>query len=421
MKKLNSAIAASLLASLTIANAGAAHRFVVFGDSISQSNASSDQGVFRLSAGYAEQAIFRAGRHTVIANVAEGGNTTAQLRARLQSDVLSLNPSAVLLMAGTNSILDGGNAASIAAAMDDIEAIVVDCLSAGVLPVLVTPPAKAQGITGAALMREAVRFYYVLANHYNVPLIDVFKVTVNPATGFYKAGLSDDGTHPNPTGRAVIAQTVAAALQNLSAYVGRPYVSAVAETDENQGHNLLRNGTFTLPTTSNPNEPLFWYPNLNTGVTAAIQPAQAPVFSSNWLEASETTPGWTYSLNVQEGRYALYGAGVNQSADSFEAGDVLVLTGRVSIEELSGVPVDGVLGDGMTISVSFDGSATACPLNSMQNTGDFLFSQEIVVPVGAGQLTLTAYVQDKAKYTFNNFTLWNKTKSLAIWTPGQAA
>ena len=43
------------------------------------------------------------------------------------------------------------------------------------------------------------------------------------------------------------------------------------------------------------------------------------------------------------------------------------------------------------------------------------------MPVGAGQLTPTVYVQDKGKYTFNNFTLWNKTKSLAIWTPGEAA
>jgi hypothetical protein len=31
----------------------------------------------------------------------------------------------------------------------------------------------------------------------------------------------------------------------------------------------------------------------------------------------------------------------------------------------------------------------------------------------------TAYVQDIGTYQFNNFTLWNKTKSDAIWAPGK--
>jgi lysophospholipase L1-like esterase len=407
MKKLNSAIAASILASMTIANAGAARTIVVFGDSISANN---HEGQL-LGAGYAEQSIFKGGKHTVIANVAEGGNTTAQLRARLASDVLSLDPDAVLLMAGTNSLLDGGGSDGIAACMADVEAMVVACLSAGVLPIIVTPPAKNVGITGTETVREAIRFYYTLAAHYGLPLIDLYKVSVDPLTGGYKAGFSTDGTHPAGAGITALSDYAGYVLANLGNFVAPAYLASVAVLYPT-GANLLANGNFASAQyntafadgwNSNPND-----------ATITLTPVTAGLVSGIPSHVNGKTVRYVIGNGNTGGRYVAIHDDVDPAYDTFEAGDTVIVAGRIKATLPAGA-------QGFSVSVQFGGVAGG-PVNNVQQSGDFVFAQEMIVPATPGKLSVLVYGQDAgAVFELNNITVTNKTKDAAIWSPGKAS
>lgn len=388
-------------------------RILPFGDSITQNNSALDNGVWQQGAGYAEQAIYKAGKYTIIGNAGIGGNTVAQMLARVDADVIAQKPEIVLLMAGTNSILTGMVAADYASLFNDLEKIVLKLLAANILPVIVTPPAKANTVTGWAEVREAIRFYYRLADHYDLPLIDMFKVTVDPATGAIRSGYAADGTHPSGTGLVAMSDYAGYVLAHLNDFIAPPYLSAVADAAVNQGHNLLQNGTFDLNTVAN--NPDYWNPNLSTGATMTSSAAAVPGMTGGAKGTVGDFNGRNavYKVTTASGRYALSGAPVSVGASAFQAGDVLVFSGRALVSGMAATA------NGFTVGLDFDGGAHARPLNGVKQNGDFLFSEELTVPLTPGALAATAYVQDIGTYQFNNFTLWNKTKSDAIWAPGK--
>jgi hypothetical protein len=72
----------------------------------------------------------------------------------------------------------------------------------------------------------------------------------------------------------------------------------------------------------------------------------------------------------------------------------------------------------MSVYADFGANGTARPVNVQLNDGDFCFSQEITVPAGSTTCSIKVFVQDKAAYQANNFTLINQTTLDAIWKPG---
>jgi lysophospholipase L1-like esterase len=170
-------------------------RVVVAGDSITAGSSGRPNHPANQSwgRGYAALTLWQSGLRGVV-NAGVGGNTSTQMLARWQTDVLAYNPDAVLLMIGTNDVVTTGfNDAKLATLMNNIEQMVVQSLAANVLPIIVTPPAKDGN---KADTRRIIPFYYWLTEAYSVPLIDMFAITVDPASGGWKAGLSDDGTPP---------------------------------------------------------------------------------------------------------------------------------------------------------------------------------------------------------------------------------
>lgn len=174
---------------------------------------------------------------TTVINAGIGGNTTTEMLARLQHDVLDHRPDLVVLMAGTN---DGCNSAKLADPA--VTAANYAALAEAVLPharlVLVTPPANhgpylatrhpaaAYGARSAAeRMRLARAALIALAGQRGLPLVDMFAITagagligedprswmVNPANGG-----KTDGVHPTGDGYRGIAAAIAAVVLSLS-------------------------------------------------------------------------------------------------------------------------------------------------------------------------------------------------------------
>lgn len=390
-------------------------RVVADGDSITQGNSfANPNGLYEMSStGYAEQSIFKTtgNRYTIVANLGIGGQTTTQIRARFPA-TLALKPDILMLMGGTNDMATTGQMSDIAVCMNNIEYMIVKALDAGILPIVVTPPVKSNNNPGFDVVRASIPFYYRLAEFYGVPLIDMFKVTADPATGNYITGYSADGIHPQGAGLTAMSNWAAKALNDLYAYSAGPYLAAVSETAVGKSSNLLANGSFALQATAG--IPDSWGPNLAgaTGSsTAAVLPYTGKTFKYTKTDASQA--------------YALFGPAV-PAGTYFKTGDRLVLSGEVSATGLATGAAGFTVGADFAGSVTIGGVPTpigdARPVNQFTLDGVYAFSQEILIPagvtLGTGDITVSLFTQDKAAYTVNNWTLTNHTAMDVIFKAG---
>lgn len=118
------------------------------------------------------------------------GNTTTQMLARLDSDVLSYQPTIVTVMGGTNDLQHRESTKSIVHRLD---LIIERVRASGAKTVLCTvPPRDGYGKQVLAL-NVAIRQY---AARNDVPLLDFYSL-LGTKTGVYKRGLTADGIHPN--------------------------------------------------------------------------------------------------------------------------------------------------------------------------------------------------------------------------------
>jgi hypothetical protein len=142
-----------------------------------------------------------------------------------------------------------------------------------------------------------------------------------------------------------------------------------------------------------------------------VQNPLATSFSVSAIQGLYSGRTYSHKLNTAVGMYALYGSDMTKNV-AFKDGDRLVFSGRVNAANM------GASATGFTVSASFAGKGDVRPVNTMPLNGDYLFSAEFAVPVGAGNLNVTCYVQDLGTYTFNNFTILNRTAMDAIWKAG---
>ncbi|TDN70422.1 GDSL-type esterase/lipase family protein [Paraburkholderia sp. BL10I2N1] len=372
-------------------------RIIPFGDSITASTSwASADGIWYQSTGYAETSIRMAGpKYQFVRNAGIPGNTTAQMLARVQSDVIAYAPDVVLFMGGTNDITSGMTGAAMASMMNNIEKIILRLLNANIMPVLVTPPVRN---AAAPESRQVQLFYYLLADYYHLPLIDTYRVTVDPATGNYLTGYSPDGTHPGPAGIQAIAQQASLVLANIDSYFSPTYLAAYSETSTGQPANLIANGSFAQQTI--PGTPDHWGVSTTYG-SWTLTPAAQPYTGNLFAYTLTTAPA-----------YALYAPGITTG---YSANDTLVFSGRLIV---SG-PTPATM-SGFTLALDMTGDHVR-PFSGQLTVGTFDFSQEFVMPASqvSGGLTPTLYTMDLGSYTCANMTLWNKTATQAIWKPGQ--
>jgi lysophospholipase L1-like esterase len=150
-----------------------------------------------------------------------GGQTTPQMLLRFRADVINLQPTAVVILAGTNDIAGNtgpmsleeieGNYASLAelAAAHHIRVVF-----SSVLPVhnYTSQSSNLFAQRSPEKIRELNRWLRDYCASNGCVYLDYFSAMVDP-TGLLKKNLAEDGLHPNPEGYAIMAPLAEAAIQ----------------------------------------------------------------------------------------------------------------------------------------------------------------------------------------------------------------
>lgn len=157
----------------------------------------------------------------LVANAGIPGNTTTQMRARLQSDVLSIQSGHVTLMAGTNDI---GGGVDLATILDNLQYMADAIRAAGRFLHFFTPPANIT-FAGNATQREKLSAVIQWIRRYcassggcqfydaYTPLVDPTSATGSPAAFGATANLLDS-THLGVRGAQLVAEYNQAAFNS---------------------------------------------------------------------------------------------------------------------------------------------------------------------------------------------------------------
>ena len=130
------------------------------------------------------------------------GNTLEQMWGRFETDVLAGDAEAVVIMGGTNDVLQGlPMDQSLAALRRMLQAAQL----AGVEVWLVAPPPIDEGY--ARSLAPLVEAESALAAELGVPFVEPSEALADPAGG-WSPGLSFDGVHPNADGARALADAV---------------------------------------------------------------------------------------------------------------------------------------------------------------------------------------------------------------------
>lgn len=344
------------------AQVAAGLRWAFVGDSITNGSNASNFGY-----AYMPTAIQSAGGFVARMDSIEAGtpgDTSAQLLARMDSIVSTRHPEAFVVFIGTN---DANQAVPLATFAANLTAIIGKAKAAGAAVALATTPPQGSG-------RSAVIHQAVLAQNawkrtfgpsFGCHVADVFSELVDPATGYLAAGYdSGDGLHPNGLGHARMSLPIAKAMQrarNLSAPVGLVRANAAASIGNMVADPLNLNGTTYF-------QGWFEWPGGTGTAPTYSKVADASGFlpAGSWtqMDFDATAAGGTRRLSTP----AL-------SATHWTAGDKLLLTAHVQIEDVTGTWVaDAAAGTGQAVVQIVNQAGTAL------NPGGTVFARTPGVP-----------------------------------------
>jgi lysophospholipase L1-like esterase len=143
-------------------------------------------------------------------NAGVPGNTTAQMRARLSSDVYAYNPDVLFVLGGTNDL---GLGISGSAVIANLRSIIVDAKAHKITVIVLTIPpdsytsmAPKINSLNAAIMN--------LARSQRVTYVDIHAPLAN-ANGVYYPKYTSDGLHFSNLGAQTVANTVRARIRLL--------------------------------------------------------------------------------------------------------------------------------------------------------------------------------------------------------------
>jgi len=172
--------------------AAPANRVVFLGDSI--------------TAFWGKKSPFFPGEHYL--NRGIGGQTTAQMLIRFRQDVIDLKPAAVIIQGGLADLAGFTGPSSLVEIENNLRSMAELASVHHIIPILVGGPPAADypGRTGPAPATQIVALNqwiaaYCASSHFI--FLDYHSALVG-SNGQMKAGVSDDGVHPNEKGYAIL-------------------------------------------------------------------------------------------------------------------------------------------------------------------------------------------------------------------------
>ncbi len=160
-----------------------------------------------------------------VVNRGIAGQITGQMLGRMESDVIRLQPAAVIVLGGTNDIARGvpmpaieDNLAMIAdlAAYYKIKVILCSVLPVSDYHQDKDPNYQRTRTRPLATILALNDWIKNFCAKRNLIYIDYYSKLVDPS-GFFKTDLADDGLHPNPAGYRIMAPLVLEAVNKVTA------------------------------------------------------------------------------------------------------------------------------------------------------------------------------------------------------------
>lgn len=302
-----------------------------------------------------------------VRNSAVGGDSTADMLARFDTDVAAYNPSIVVIMGGTNDSAESVDVDDYAA---NITALVDRTTQLGATPILLTVPpndgsSPADRYTRIANYNTWLRYFCASRG---IHLIDAYEILVDESDGNYDAAYYFDGTHPNNAGYRAIGEALAAYVNEWCPNTRVP----LAKTNL-RGNNLVSQGMFLGSITSN--VPSGWTASpgtTRTGFAAALDTSDTDI-KGNWYVATLTNLADTQTLfqTVSSGivaghRYAFCGRVKVESPNDLRVMARILFNGSTAagyqfraMNTLTVPFPDGVF----YIEATAPGDATTCQVN----------------------------------------------------------
>lgn len=140
---------------------------------------------------------------------AVAGYTVDQVGRNCIPAALAAKPTFCVVSCGRNDVLQGLDVDLVT--IPAFESIFRRLRQAGIIPVLCTMSAQGNsGFDSRRIAEHRINGYLrAYARRYGYPLVDMHRVTVDPATGDWRAGLSQDASHPNAVGARAMGQEFA--------------------------------------------------------------------------------------------------------------------------------------------------------------------------------------------------------------------
>lgn len=202
------------------------------------------------------------------------GNTTTQMRARVQADVIDhpSAPAACVVMGGYNDAEQGlavplTPAAIFATYITNVTKIVETLQAGGVVPILATPLPTDNNATIADTLVKMALWTRRYAAQQGIALVDFQAFATDPATGGLKASIKagGDGVHPGIDGQFLLGQFFADQISPSLPPYKIPLVSSPLDVT-----NLIPNGLFTGTPTDGKAPSVFQWGSLPAGVANSI-------------------------------------------------------------------------------------------------------------------------------------------------------
>lgn len=328
----------------------------IIGDSVAADSTARDASYYPYDVGdgdwFAKASILTGAAMRYFLNAGAAGNTTAQMLARIDAQVIDLGAATCIISPGQN---DKGNAITFATARDNVAQMIDKCLVAGIRPILCSTPPHDTVPSETLSFNEG---YRRLAQQYGINYVDIYSA-VSDGAGSWGSSYSNDGVHPNAAAAAVMGQALADAVESIF-----PAATDLLPTENNDTFNLVSGGLFDTDTNAD---------GLGDGWSA---PYGTPSVSR---EAADY--GFTQVVENTSG--ALDGILQNVSA-GFSPGDEILFVGDV---EIVGVP-----GGNSTVRIEFTGSTGPVvrfrPVNSWTESIAGSFAMTYTVPAGTTALSV---------------------------------
>jgi len=147
------------------------------------------------------------------------GQTTPQILTRFQSDVIDLQPSILIILAGTNDIAGNAGPITIKEIGDNIKSMVEQAISNGIQVILssVLPVYDYPWSPGLNPAEKIITLNEILKNYAHqkkIFYLDYFSSMVDQRNGL-KDAYSNDGVHPNEEGYKLMTKLVKKAIDTI--------------------------------------------------------------------------------------------------------------------------------------------------------------------------------------------------------------